>query len=86
LPLQIELTMAVGAKGEESRQIFWIPPKQNIEVAIRQMMQSGGNNAATGGNGNGNGGQGGGGIQIGGGGLGGNGSGGQTPQINVPPK
>jgi uncharacterized membrane protein YgcG len=86
LPLQIELTMAVGAKGEESRQIFWIPPKQNIEVAIRQMMQSGGNNAATGGNGNGNGGAGGGGIQIGGGGLGGNGSGGQTPELNVPPK
>ena len=58
LPLQVELTMAVGAKGE---------------VAIRQMMQSGGNNAAGGGGGNGNGGAGGpggGGIQIGGGGNG----------------
>ena len=86
LPLQIELTMAVGAKGEESRQIFWIPPKQNIEVAIRQMVQSGGNNAAggAGGNGNGNGnggagGAGGGGIQIGGGGNG-------QPDFHVPQK
>ena len=43
LPLQMELTMAVGAKGEEIRQIFWIPPKQNPEVLMRQMAQSGGN-------------------------------------------
>ena len=78
LPLQVELTMAVGAKGEESRQIFWIPPKQNIEVAIRQMMQSGGNNAASGGgaggNGNGNG-------SINGGQIGGGGAGGGTPPV-----
>jgi hypothetical protein len=43
LPLQMELIMAVGAKGEEIRQIFWIPPKQNPEVLMRQMAQSGGN-------------------------------------------
>ena len=39
LPLQLELTMAIGAKGEEMRQIFWLPPKQNPEVIMRQMMQ-----------------------------------------------
>lgn len=42
LPLQIELTVATGAKGEEIRQIFWVPPKQNPEVRMRQMAQSGG--------------------------------------------
>lgn len=42
LPLQMELTMAIGAKGEEIRQIFWIPPKQNPEVMMRQLMQGGG--------------------------------------------
>ena len=41
--------MAIGAQGEEIRQIFWIPPKQNPEVIMRQMAQSGGN----GGSGNG---------------------------------
>ncbi|MEO7099881.1 MAG: prepilin-type N-terminal cleavage/methylation domain-containing protein [Luteolibacter sp.] len=50
LPLQIELTMAIGAKGEEIRQIFWVPPKQNPEVMMRQMAQGG----AGGGNQNGN--------------------------------
>ncbi len=39
LPLQLELTMAIGAKGEEIRQVFWVPPKQNPEVAIRQALQ-----------------------------------------------
>ena len=37
LPLQAELTMAIGAKGEEIRQVFWIPPKTNIETRIRGM-------------------------------------------------
>lgn len=46
LPLQLELTMAIGAQGEEMRQIFWLPPKQNPEVIMRQMMQSGGNGGA----------------------------------------
>lgn len=57
LPLQLELTMAVGAKGEEIRQVFWIPPKQNPEVVMRQLGQGanagGGSGAdgATGGDG-----------------------------------
>lgn len=38
LPLQVELTMAVGAKGEEIRQVFWLPPKQNPEAVIPQML------------------------------------------------
>ncbi len=42
LPLQIELTLAIGAKGEEIRQVFWVPPKQNPEVVMRQMQQGGG--------------------------------------------
>ena len=50
LPLQLELTLAIGAKGEEIRQIFWVPPKQNPEVLMRQMQQAGGA-AAGGGNG-----------------------------------
>jgi type II secretory pathway pseudopilin PulG len=41
LPLQIELTMAVGAQGKEIRQIFWVPPKQNPEVRMRQIVQGG---------------------------------------------
>ncbi len=39
LPLQLELTIAIGAKGEEIRRVFWIPPKQNPEIMMRQMMQ-----------------------------------------------
>ncbi len=49
LPLQLELTMAIGAQGEEIREVFWLPPKQNPEIAIRQMLQSGGNGSADGG-------------------------------------
>ncbi|MCU0777998.1 MAG: prepilin-type N-terminal cleavage/methylation domain-containing protein [Akkermansiaceae bacterium] len=41
LPLQLELVMAVGAKGEEMRQVFWLPPKQNPLIQMRQMMQDG---------------------------------------------
>jgi len=68
LPLQLELSMAIGAKGEEIRQIFWIPPKQNPEVLMRQMMQGGGE-------GDGQGGQ---------GGQGGDGGGNNGPSINIP--
>ena len=39
LPLLIRLTMATGAKGEEIRQVFWIPPRLNPEVVMRQMTQ-----------------------------------------------
>ena len=66
LPLQIELTMAIGAKGEEIRQIFWLPPKQNPEVLMRQLLQGG----AAGGLG-GAGGTGGNPVVIPGGGVGG---------------
>ncbi len=80
LPLQVELTMAIGAKGEEIRQIFWIPPKQNPEVMMRQLLQGGGSGGAgipdSGGNdpvvipGGGQGGGQGGGVRRGGGGRG----------------
>jgi prepilin-type N-terminal cleavage/methylation domain-containing protein len=56
LPLQIELVMAIGASGEEIRQVFWLPPKQNPEVLTRQMMQGGGE-ATGGGNATGGGGE-----------------------------
>lgn len=49
LPLQLELTLAIGAKGEEIRQVFWLPPKQNPEVLMRQMMQGGGTGGTPGG-------------------------------------
>lgn len=39
LPLQMELICAFGAQGEEIRQIFWIPPRQNPEVFMRQLGQ-----------------------------------------------
>jgi prepilin-type N-terminal cleavage/methylation domain-containing protein len=71
LPLQVELTLSVGAKGEEIRQIFWIPPKQNPEVLMRQMAQGGNiNNNGQGGNGQDN-------NTPGGGG-------GQPPVIQIP--
>jgi hypothetical protein len=40
LPLQLELIMSFGARGEEIRHIFWIAPKQNPEVVLRQTLQS----------------------------------------------
>lgn len=43
-PLQLELTMAIGAKGEEIRQVFWIPMKANPQTRINQMRPSGANN------------------------------------------
>ena len=42
LPLQLELVMAIGAKGEEIRQVFWLPPKVNPELQMRGLTQSGG--------------------------------------------
>ena len=82
LPLQIELVMAFGAQGKEIRQIFWLPPKQNIEVLVRQMMQDGGGGTqggGGGGRGNGNGNGGGNGDGPGGGGPRPGGGGGVTP-------
>jgi prepilin-type N-terminal cleavage/methylation domain-containing protein len=48
LPLQLELKIAFGAGGEEIRQIFWITPKQNPEVMMRQFQQSRGATAPNG--------------------------------------
>ena len=80
LPLQIELVMAFGAQGKEIRQIFWLPPKQNIEVLVRQMMQDGGGGTqGGGGGGRGNGNGGGNGDGPGGGGPRPGGGGGVTP-------
>lgn len=67
LPLQLELKIAFGAEGQEIRQIFWLTPKQNPEVMMRQLQQGQGNQAPGGGNG--------GGIEINPGGPGGNGGG-----------
>jgi prepilin-type N-terminal cleavage/methylation domain-containing protein len=39
LPLQMELTCAFGADGGEIRQVFWIPPRQNPEIFMRQLQQ-----------------------------------------------
>lgn len=39
LPLQMKLTIAFGNQGEEIRQIFWITPKQDPEVMMRQLQQ-----------------------------------------------
>ena len=39
MPLQIELLFAFGAEGDEIRQVFWLPPKQNPEILVREMMQ-----------------------------------------------
>lgn len=49
LPIQLELVMAVGAKGEEIRHVFWLPPKQNPEVMMRQLGQPGATDAPGGG-------------------------------------
>ncbi len=46
LPLQLELTTSFGARGEKIRHIFWIAPKQNPEVALRQSLQNSSNPAA----------------------------------------
>lgn len=41
LPLQLELTIGFGAQGKWIRQIFWITPKQDPEVMMRQLQQGG---------------------------------------------
>lgn len=45
LPLQMELICAFGADGGEMRHVFWIPPRQNPEVFMRQLQQVGGQGA-----------------------------------------
>lgn len=85
LPLQMELLFAKDMVEAETpiRHVFWITPKQNPEVMMRQLQQQGGQGAAGGGTGDdadndggGGGGQGGQGGQTGGGG--------RPPGINVP--
>lgn len=51
LPLQMELTIAFGAEGDFIRQIFWITPKQDPEVMMRQLQQTGGGGQQGGGGG-----------------------------------
>lgn len=46
LPLQLELVVGFGNDGAEIRQVFWITPKQDPEVMMRQLQQGGGNQAA----------------------------------------
>lgn len=55
LPLQLELKVAFGADGDEIRQIFWLTPKQNPEVMMRQLQQGQGNRPSGGGGGAGGG-------------------------------
>lgn len=43
LPLQLVLNCKFGANGENIRQVFWIPSRQNPEVFMRQLQQSQGN-------------------------------------------
>jgi prepilin-type N-terminal cleavage/methylation domain-containing protein len=50
LPLQLELTMSIGARGEEIRHIFWVVPKVNPQSRIAQ-IQSNVENANIGGGG-----------------------------------
>ncbi|MES2997258.1 MAG: prepilin-type N-terminal cleavage/methylation domain-containing protein [Verrucomicrobiota bacterium] len=37
-PLQAELLMGIGENGREIRRVFWIPPRQNPEVFMRQLQ------------------------------------------------
>lgn len=39
LPLQLELLISLGAEGEMMRHVFWLPPKQNPELVMRQINQ-----------------------------------------------
>jgi prepilin-type N-terminal cleavage/methylation domain-containing protein len=41
LPLQLDLRLAFGARGKWIRQVFWITPKQDPEVMMRQLQQQG---------------------------------------------
>ena len=40
LPLQLELTCKFGANGPETQHTFWIPPRQNPEIFMRQLQQT----------------------------------------------
>jgi type II secretory pathway pseudopilin PulG len=49
LPLQMELICSFGADGGEMRHVFWIPPRQNPEVFMRQLQQGGAQGGGQGG-------------------------------------
>jgi prepilin-type N-terminal cleavage/methylation domain-containing protein len=49
LPLQMELKMKVGMHGEDITHIFWVPPRQNPEILMRQVMQQQGQDEGLGG-------------------------------------
>jgi len=53
LPLQMELVLVRTQYSEPIRQIFWITPKQNPEVMMRQLQQAGGGAVGGGGGGRG---------------------------------
>ncbi|MFT3991285.1 MAG: prepilin-type N-terminal cleavage/methylation domain-containing protein [Luteolibacter sp.] len=52
LPLQMELTIAFGAEGQEIRHVFWIPPKADPSILMRQLLQSAGQSQSGSGNSN----------------------------------
>ncbi|MFT4175764.1 MAG: prepilin-type N-terminal cleavage/methylation domain-containing protein [Luteolibacter sp.] len=52
LPLQMELNIAFGADGPELRHVFWLPPKADPSILMRQLMQSAGQNPNSLGGGN----------------------------------
>lgn len=39
LPLQLELVCSFGANSPEIRHVFWLPPRQNPAVFMRQLLQ-----------------------------------------------
>lgn len=84
MPLQAELTLAIGAKGEEARQIFWIPSKVNPQTRMNQMSGGTGNNNGGAGNGNNDDGPGNGAGGVRPGGSGGPPGGGGAPVIQLP--
>jgi len=86
LPLQLELTMAVGAKGNEMRHVFWIPPKLSPEMLMQQLMQGGAPNPGNPGAGDGSneGGDGNNGNNTDGGNNPGAGGATPRPRLNVP--
>lgn len=44
LPLQLELVCSFGASGNQIREVFWIPPRQNPEIFMRELLHQNPNN------------------------------------------
>ena len=52
-PYQLELNLAFGADGQNIREVFWVPPKQNPKILVQEFMSSrSGSRRGGGGNGN----------------------------------